>query len=315
VFQNKLPYAGFPLTATVAQSLRPFPQFTTAPSPLWAPLGDNWYNSMQLKVIKRVSHGLEVTYNFTWSKSLSNGIEAFENDINNRSTDRYLSSLDRPLVSNINITYTAPPASWVHNKILRYVLADWTTGALLTYASGQPILAPLSTNNLNTSYFLPTQSYMNRVPGVPLFLQDLNCHCFDPTKTLVLNPAAWTPSAAGTYGTSAAFYDDYRYERHPTENFNFGRTFRIREAMSLSIRAEFVNIFNRTVLPNPAAGNGNVTGAPPPTTAPTCYLSGNSGTTGACSSGATVASGFGFIQTAGIVGGVRTGQIVARFRF
>jgi hypothetical protein len=27
-FQNKLPYTGFPLTSTVAQSLRPFPQFT-----------------------------------------------------------------------------------------------------------------------------------------------------------------------------------------------------------------------------------------------------------------------------------------------
>jgi len=154
---------------------------------------------------------------------------------------------------------------------------------------------------------------MNRVPGAPVFLQDLNCHCFDPAKTLVLNPAAWTPSAPGTYGTSPAYYGDYRYQRHPTENFNFGRTFRIRESTNLSIRAEFVNIFNRTVLPNPSMGNA--VGAPAPTTAPTCFLSGTSGATGACSSGATYASGFGFLQTASIVGGVRTGQIVARFRF
>jgi len=145
------------------------------------------------------------------------------------------------------------------------------------------------------------------VPGVPLFLQDPNCHCFDPTKTLVLNPAAWTPSAPGTYGTSAAYYNDYRYQRHPTENFNFGRNFRIRESMSLSVRMEFVNIFNRTVLPNPSATT--------PLTAPTCFVSGTSGAAGACSSGQTIASGFGFIQTANIVGGVRTGQIVARFRF
>jgi hypothetical protein len=312
-FQNKLPYAGFPLTATVAQSLRPFPQFTTAPTPLWAPLGDNWYNSMQLKVIKRLSHGLDASYNFTWSKSLTNGIEGAENDIYNRSTDKFLSSYDRPLVSNINITYIAPPSPWVHNKILQYVLRDWTTGALLTYASGQPILVPTSTNNLNTSFFLPTASYMDRVPGVPLFLQNLNCHCFDPTKTLVLNPAAWVNSPPGTYGTSPAYYNDYRYQRHPTENFNFGRTFRIRESMNLSLRAEFVNIFNRTVLPNPSAGNA--AGAPSPQAAATCYLSGTKGATGACSSGATVASGFGFIQTASIVGGTRTGQIVARFRF
>jgi hypothetical protein len=148
---------------------------------------------------------------------------------------------------------------------------------------------------------------LNRVPGQPLFLQDLNCHCFDPTKTLALNPAAWASPAPGTWGTSAAYYNDYRTQRHPTENFNVGRTFRIREQMSLSIRAEFVNIFNRTVLPTPSSTS--------PLTPATCFLSGVSGGTGACSPGATIASGFGFEQTANIAAGVRTGQIVARFRF
>ena len=205
-------------------------------------------------MIKRLSHGLDVSYNFTWSKTLDNGIEAdIENDIFNRGTNKFLSGSDRPLVSNININYTVPAAPWAGNKILKYVLSDWQTGALLTYASGTPILVPASTNQLNTSYFLPTASYLNRVPGVPLFLQDLNCHCFDPTKTLVLNPAAWVAPAPGTYGTSAAYYNDYRSQRHPTENFNIGRTFRIRESMSFSVRAEFVNIFNRTVLPTPSA--------------------------------------------------------------
>jgi hypothetical protein len=216
--------------------------------------------------------------------------------------------LDRPLVSNINITYTAPAAPWAHNKILKYVLSDWTTGALLTYASGTPILVPASINNLNTSYFLPSASYLNRKPGVPLFLQDLNCHCFDPTKTLVLNPAAWEPSASGTYGTSPAFYNDFRSQRHPTENFNIGRSFRIRESMSFSVRAEFVNIFNRTVLPAPSSTT--------PLTAPTCFASGTSGApTTTCPAGATYASGFGFENTIGQALGVRTGQIVARFRF
>ena len=75
-FQNKLPYSNFPLTATVAQSLRPFPQFTVAPQALWAPLGDTWYNSLQVKVTKRFSHGLDFAYNFTWAQELNNGVEA-----------------------------------------------------------------------------------------------------------------------------------------------------------------------------------------------------------------------------------------------
>ena len=77
--------------------------------------------------------------------------------------------------------------------------------------------------------------------------------------------------------------------------------------MSLSVRAEFVNIFNRTVLPAPSSTS--------PLTPATCFLKGTSGATGACQPGATLASGFGFEQTAAITGGTRTGQLVARFVF
>jgi hypothetical protein len=314
-FQNKLPYSNYPLTATVAQSLRPFPQFTTAPQALWAPLGDTWYNSLQLKVTKRLSHGLDFAYNFTWSQELTNGVEADsvgpfgvagqENDVFNRSQNKYISAYSRPLVSNINFSYTVPVPVF-GSKIVKTLLRDWQMGALLTYASGMPIPVPSSQNLLATQLF-QTSTFMNRVPGQPLFTQDLNCHCFDPTKTLVLNPAAWSDPAPGTWGTSTAFYNDYRYQRHPVENFNVGRTFQIRENMSFSVRAEFVNIFNRTSLPNPSATT--------PLTPPTCFVSGTTGPTGSCKSGATVASGFGFEQTSNITGGVRTGQIVARFRF
>jgi len=258
-------------------------------------------------VIKRLSHGLNLSYNFTWSKTLQDGIEGTENDPFNRSQDKFLSGSDRPLVSNINASYLVPVPQWAPGKILKYVLSGWQMGALLIYASGTPIAVPSASANLLSTETFETNSYLNRVPGQPLFLQDLNCHCFDPTKTFVLNPAAWSLPAGGTWGTSPAYYNDYRNQRHPTENFNVGRTFRIRESMSLSLRAEFVNIFNRTVLPAPSSTT--------PLTPATCFLSGNTGATGACNSGATVASGFGFEQTALIVGGTRTGQIVARFRF
>jgi hypothetical protein len=191
------------------------------------------------------------------------------------------------------------------NKILKNVLGDWQVGALFTYASGTPIAVPSSTNQLANQLFRGT--FMNRNPGVPLFLADVNCHCFDPTKTLVLNPAAWSDPAAGTFGTSTAFYNDYRNQRHPVENFNMGRNFTIKERFTFSVRAEFVNMFNRTVLPSPSATT--------PLTAATCFQSGNQGATGACQPGATYASGFGFMQTSNITGGTRTGQLVARFRF
>src|SRR5258708_1709251 len=61
---NKVPYAGFSTNNTVAQSLRPFPQFGVIPTN-GAPLGKTWYDSLQVKVNKRLSGGLNVGSAFT----------------------------------------------------------------------------------------------------------------------------------------------------------------------------------------------------------------------------------------------------------
>ncbi len=50
-------YVGFPVNQTVAQSLRPRPQWTDVPPFLGPPLGDTWYDSLQVKMTKRFSHG------------------------------------------------------------------------------------------------------------------------------------------------------------------------------------------------------------------------------------------------------------------
>ncbi len=111
--------------------------------------------------------------------------------------------------------------------------------------------------------------------GQPLYLKDLNCHCYDPNNTFVLNPAAWANPAPGQYGGST-YYNDFRGERRPTENFAFGRQFRIHERVTLNVRAEFTNIFNRTYLNNPAINGTGIS----PQTAPTCKLP--NGGNGAC---------------------------------
>ncbi len=151
-------------------------------------------------------------------------------------------------------------------------------------------------------------TYFNRVPNQPLFLKDLNCHCIDPTKDLVLKPAAWSNPTDGQWGTSAPYYNDFRYERRPAESMSFGRIFRIRESMALTIRMNFQNIFNRTQLSNPAATN--------PLAAFTC----TAGTGAVCTNPATagrLTGGFGFIN---YVGGStfqppRQGTLEMRFSF
>src|SRR5581483_8302027 len=63
------PYPGFPLTQTVNQALRPFPQFGFIPA-INDPLGKTWYDSLQAKLTKRLSHGLFVSAAFSCQKSL-----------------------------------------------------------------------------------------------------------------------------------------------------------------------------------------------------------------------------------------------------
>src|SRR5262249_31944668 len=66
-----LPYSTFPTTQTVLPSILPYPQYSGNISPSASPLGRTWYDSLQSTVTQRLSHGLTLNGNFTWSKNLS----------------------------------------------------------------------------------------------------------------------------------------------------------------------------------------------------------------------------------------------------
>jgi hypothetical protein len=68
----KVPYAGFPTSSTLAQALRPYPQFGNLGG-RWVARGNSWYDSLQGKVTKRYSHGLTATVAYTWQKELNLG--------------------------------------------------------------------------------------------------------------------------------------------------------------------------------------------------------------------------------------------------
>jgi hypothetical protein len=309
------PYPTFPLTATVGQSLRPYPQFGNITNMHWAPDGNTWYDSLQTKASKRFSHGLDFTSSFTWSKAFAEGTEGdistlspvspATNDVFNRRQNKYLSGLDQPFLFVFAGNYRTPalPGKGIlGNKAVSWIARDWQLGAVLRYASGLPILSPIASNGLAQILFRQTGAvgttggtFMNRVPGQPLFTQDLNCHCFDPNTTFVLNPAAWVNPAAGQWGTAAGYYGNYRYERRPVENMSMGRLFRIKEKASLQIRAEFTNIFNRTEPNNPTSTNALATQT-------------------RSTAGQTTA-GFGYINNGTTFSAPRQGTLVARFQF
>ena len=294
---NKVPYAGFPTSSTVAQTLRPYPQFTGIGSRL-APLGNTWYDSLQMKVTKRFSHGLELTSAFTWQKEQST--LGSTNDVFNRVNQKSLDGSSLPFVWVTSFNYTTP--KFGTNRFLRLATGGWTTSGVMRYASGALIGVPGSSNALASLIFRNTR--MNRVAGEPLTTVDLNCHtCYDPQKDFVLNPKAWSDAPAGQFGVSAPYYNDYRDMRHPDEQLSLGRQFAVREHVSLSMRVEFFNVFNRLVLSGPSSGNPLSTQVRDTKTGLTT-------------------SGFGFINTnTGLAGATantftnRSGQLVMRLTF
>lgn len=271
-------------------------------------MGKTWYDSLQAKANKRLTHGLFVSAAFTWQKSLQEGVDSNNNltvggpgnvvlndVIGGYQNVKSISSLDQPKLFSVGASYTLP--KWGVNKVVSWVFGGWEIGTLLQYGSGLPIPTPAATTPLANQIFQPTVA--NRVPGQPLYTVDINCHCYDPAKTVVLNPATWENPAPGQFGTAALFYGDFRYQRHPLEEMNLGRVFPITERVKLEIRMDFTNIFNRTYLNNPSATSP----FSPQTKSPITGL--NSG-------------GFGYIPLAissNQFGQPRQGLIVARVSF
>jgi hypothetical protein len=219
------------------------------------------------------------------------GVSTSTNDVFNRKNNKYLSGYDQPFAFLFNGTYTVPKVT--SNRLVSLALHDWQVSAVLNYQSGLPILSPAATNGLSTTYF---QGTYDTPTGQPFYLKNPNCRCFDPNGAFILNPAAWAQPPAGTFGTAAAYYTNYRRQRAPVENMNLGRNFRIKEKYNLQIRAEFTNIFNRVILNAPSSTNA--------------FAAQTANTPGLHNG-----SGFGLISTLATAQPPRAGQLVARFTF
>lgn len=142
-------------TVQTVQLARPFPQFSgaSATSPPWA---NSEYNSLQLSVRKRFSHGLQFMANYTWEKTLDDasvyggnvtwiaGSSVTPQNPNNRRLEYSLSQYDTPQILNIAYVYQLPFGHGKHwgnswNRALNTILGGWQTQGLWRFDDGQPL--------------------------------------------------------------------------------------------------------------------------------------------------------------------------------
>ena len=219
------PYANFPQNQTVKQALLQFPQYTLGSATAAgsgvtsAPLGSTWYDSFQLSVTERAYHGLVLNLNYNYSKNLDNFTEGCSavtpcpvSDVFNRGLNKTYSAFDLPHQLRLTAQYEVPRIQSslpvLKNRVVSYALSGWGLGTYLTYQSAAMLTRPTSSGSLPISQFLgrgPGGAQLKKNADGSLMSPwsvdwtdncgkhhtdplDINCHCFDPTKTVVLIP-------------------------------------------------------------------------------------------------------------------------------
>jgi len=254
----KPPYAGF--TGTLAQALRPFPQYIGVGTENSAGIGNSTYNALQVKLEKRLTKGLFMLAAYSWSKTLTDSSSSLGGFFSTSSRDAYNLSLEKALayydvparlVVAFNYELPIGPGKPLLNQgVASKILGGWQVNGILNYQSGTPIL--VSANNT-----LPLFNGAQSPDSVPGQRPGKSCSGFDPAKDVLLNAAAFTVPGPNQFGTSAQVLGNARQCPVFNEDLGLMKKFYVRESVYFELRFELFNAFNRVLFGGPAASINN----------------------------------------------------------
>jgi hypothetical protein len=257
----RLPYAGFPTNRTVAQSLRPYPQYLDVIGRNTGQ-GQTWYDSLQTKVERRFGN-FQLLASYTWSKSLANSHfrQIFSQQFNIGAQDAYnLSDMksynpfDQPHVFNVVWTYDMPFGKGkkflgTSPLLVNRLVSGWVVSGAQRYYSGNLIQVVTPGNPLGQILFsTATKAVRNNVD----IRTGASYGDLDPNNPNVrwFNPGAFSAAAPFTLGNAALYYGDFRQPAIAFENIGISKQTVLwdndKNPVVLSYRADAFNLFNRT---------------------------------------------------------------------
>ena len=214
-------------TTTVAQLLKPFPEFTGLTESM-LPTGKSDYNSLQVNVQKRMAHGLYFGAVYVYSKYMEAASYLNPNDAKPAWA---ISDTDRPQhlvmtgVYELPLGKGKPFLSSVPGAVNK-VVGGWQVNWLVTFQSGPPLSfgsAVRTTKSSNNPHTI-TQ-------------------WFDTTQFI--------PLPAFTLNTLSAYVNDLRGAGINKWDMTAVKSVPITERIKLNLRAEFYNAFNTTQFGTP----------------------------------------------------------------
>jgi hypothetical protein len=231
-----------------------------------ASVGTASYNSLQVGVEKRFSHGIQFQSNYTYSKTIdtaSSGNISFSGGLpnpNDLGFSRGISDLSFPHIWTTNFSYTTPALkNW--NPFVRQVFGDWGLSGIWTLQSGRPFsISGGSGNNHSGSL-----QYGDRadLTGQPIEQQQGSKQQW---LNRYFNTAAFTTNPVGTFGNSGR--NILRGPRYNSIDLAFLKNWNVRERYGLQFRWEMFNALNHasfgTPVNDPSSSNfGQITSIGP----------------------------------------------------
>lgn len=244
-------------------SVAPFPNVAMTWGPLFyvgSPLGNSDYQSMQLTVKKRASHGLSLQASYNLSSSHGNTDNAFQElwatgplqDVYNLEQERHtISPFDQTHIVKGYAVYELP---FGHGKAflsgagtgLNALVGGWTTSLGFHYNSGQPMRI-----TANAWYPGINNIYSNYDPNC-----DVNQSYDGSVGGTYFNSACFSNPANGEFGNAPGYLSNLRKAGLATEDLGISKSLKFGERYQLSVRFQMFNVFNRHGYGDPNTGIG-----------------------------------------------------------
>jgi len=209
------------------------------------------YNGLQVSLKKRFSSGLNLNFNYTWSRSMGYGssdvgLETPPQDNNNIRLDYGPTPFDVRQVFVGSILYDLPFARWTSHSALRGAIGGWQVSAILTAQTGTPLNITQSSN-----YASSRPNYI----GGPATLPDaVNTLRYLNTAAFSLVPAPQgNPLYDGSIGRDALYGPGLW-----NANISLAKNISLTEKFKLQIRADTFDTFNHR---NPGGISTEITSA------------------------------------------------------
>ncbi|MCI0524375.1 MAG: carboxypeptidase-like regulatory domain-containing protein [Acidobacteria bacterium] len=259
-----VPYPGF--NGTVAQALRPFPQYAGI-GQTFANFGTSHYDSLQVQVTRHLTRGLAVLGAYTWSKALFTGSDSAidapsSQNVYDRGIEKTITSFNIPHFVKVTWIWDLPfgrGRKWLTNGVLSHVVGGWTVTGIHNYRAGDP----LSVSGAGPSTVLFNGTVRpDWIAGAPVVINGNASVKTDGSGERYLNPDAFrlVPVTGSNVplrlGTAPPRLPNVRGPAAFSEDFGIKKGFAFTETMNLEIRADFLNAFNRAGRGNP---NTNIT--------------------------------------------------------